>query len=173
MKGSVIDTGNLILRPARGEDAAPLFEVYGDPLAMRYWDRLPHADVAETEKLVAGIMAMAPPPRYLVVEHQGRAVGTAGFWRESEVGYILHPRLWGQGLGGELLRALIRYGFDRLGFDAITAETDPDNAISNHMLARAGFRETGRAENTLQLGDRWVGSVYFELRRGDENGPPG
>lgn len=168
---TVVKTKNLVLRPARAEDARPLFEVYGDAGAMRYWDRLPHGSVAETEALVAGIMKMEPPVRYFVVEHGGRVVGTAGFWRDAEIGYILHPMVWGKGLGTELLKRLTDYGFGPLGFDRITAETDPDNAASNHMLGAAGFRETGRAERTLRVGDRWVGSIYFELTR-DEKGPP-
>lgn len=168
---TVLRTENLILRSARAEDASALFEVYSDARAMRYWDRLPHESVAETEALVAGIMKMAPPVRYFVVEHGGRLVGTAGFWRDAEIGYILHPTVWGKGMGAELLKRLIDYGFGPLGFDRITAETDPDNAVSNHMLTAAGFQETGRAERTLRVGDRWVGSIYFELTR-DEKGPP-
>lgn len=168
---TVLKTARLTLRATRSADAEALFDVYGDARAMRYWDRLPHERLAETEALVAGIRGMAVPLRYFVVEHAGRVVGTAGFWRDAEIGYILHPDVWGRGLGTELLSLLVDYGFATLGFDRITAETDPDNATSNRMLKRAGFHETGRAERTLQIGDRWVGSIYFE-RRPDENGPP-
>lgn len=42
-----------------------------------------------------------------VVEHQGRVIGKAGCWRLPEVGYILHPDYWGQGLAREALAAVI------------------------------------------------------------------
>ena len=35
------------------------------------------------------------------------------------------------------------------------------------LLARLGFRETGRAERTFQLGEEWCDSLYLSLRRAD------
>lgn len=158
-----IQTERLLLRRARAEDVSALWDVFRRPEAMRYWSDLAHATPARTTQLVEGMMALEPNAPYFTVEHEGRAVGTAGFWQGSEVGYILHPDVWGKGLGSELLVALVRHGFEVCGFDSITADVDPDNAASIAMLTRAGFSEIGRAKRTLQIGDTWVDSVYFGL----------
>lgn len=160
-----IETDRLLLRPAEMSDVGDLFAVYSDPDAMRYWDTLPHRDETVTAAFVRRlILPEGVQLRYFVIEHDGRAVGTGGFWRHCEVGYILHPRLWGQGMGGELLGALIDFGFGACGMDRVTAEVDPGNAASIAMLTRAGFAETGRAARTLELAGTWYDSVYFELR---------
>lgn len=172
----MIETDRLILRAARSADAEPLFEVFSNAGAMRYWSSAPHESVAQTVTLVEGIAAIADQDRYFVIEHRGRAVGTAGFWEGDEIGYILHPDLWGQGFGAEVLRILVAHGFETLGLAQITADVDPRNAASIGLLGKLGFKETGRAERTIQIGEDWFDSIYFALSRpavGAQKGPPG
>lgn len=172
----MIETERLVLRAAQAEDAVPLFDVFGNADVMKYWSSAPHERVRETEALVAGIAEIADQNRYFVIDHQGRAVGTAGFWKGQEIGFILHPDLWRQGYGSEILGALIRHGFDVLGFDRIIADVDPRNAASIGLLTKLGFEETSRAERTIQIGDDWFDSIYFVLPRGaetDAKNPPG
>ena len=160
-----IRTERLVLRPARAGDAAALWRVFSDPEAMRYWSTLPHADPEETRALVEGLQAQPEGHPYFVVDAGGTAIGTAGFWQGSEVGFLLRPDHWGRGLGGELLDALIAHGFGPCGFARIDADVDPRNDASIGLLESRGFRETGRAERTIQLGDVWADSVYFSLER--------
>jgi len=170
----VIKTERLVLRGAQAEDVGPLFEVFGCVETMRYWGTATHVSIMETAQLVDQIADDDPALSYFVVTRDGRAVGTAGFWQGSEVGFILHRDLWRQGFGEEVLRALIPYGIDTLGLEEITADVDPDNAASIGLLTKLGFVEMARAERTLQIGDRWFDSVYFRLTApvlSDENGP--
>ncbi len=97
------------------------------------------------------------------IEYQGRMNGKAGFWQMPEVGYLLHPDFWGQGLGSEALRALIKYGFGDRQLKRITADVDPDNGASLAMLGKLGFVETCRVSNTIEIGGTWFDSVYLEL----------
>ena len=161
-----IMTARMRLRRARLEDADPLFEVFGDARAMRYWSTPPHADLAETHRFVE---AMVEAPDDIsddfVMEFEGRPVGKAGCWRLPEVGYILHPDLWGRGLAREALEAVIDRMFQVRGQQALTADVDPRNTRSLGLLARLGFRETHRASRTWQVGGEWCDSIYLELRR--------
>ncbi len=160
-----IRTKRLLLRKAKHGDLGGIHAVYADPDAMAYWAWPPHEDVDQTADFLRGLINAEAPITYFVVEHEGEAIGTAGFWQGDEVGYILHRDLWGRGLGSELLDALIDFGFDRLKLKQITADVDPRNTASVQMLLRAGFVETGRAEKTLQVGDQWVDSLYFARSR--------
>lgn len=172
----MIRTERLLLRAAQAEDAVPLFEVFGNADVMRYWSSAPHTRLEETEALVAGIEKIAGENRYFVVEQQGRAVGTAGFWEGNEIGFILHPECWQLGYGTEILTALIRHGFDTLGFDSIIADVDPRNEASIGLLTKLGFMETHRAERTIKIGEEWFDSIYFALTRHqspDAKNPPG
>lgn len=159
-------TARLRLRRARPEDAEALFEVFGDPRAMRYWSTPPHQDIQQTRQFVdAMIAAPADVCDDFVVEFQGRPVGKAGCWRLPEVGFILHPDLWGQGLAREALETVIDRVFSAHALRAITADVDPRNRRSLGLLERLGFGETGRARSTWQVGGEWCDSIYLELPR--------
>ncbi|MEP5728731.1 MAG: GNAT family N-acetyltransferase [Sulfitobacter sp.] len=104
------------------------------------------------------------------IEFEGRVIGTGGFRSIPEVGYILHPEVWGKGLGTEAMDALITYGFEERGFEEIIADVDPNNAGSIALLTKLGFEETSRAQNTINIDGNWYHSIYFVLR-GETNGP--
>jgi RimJ/RimL family protein N-acetyltransferase len=175
-RGAMIETARLRLRPARIEDAGDLFAVFSDPRAMRYWDSLPHVEVAQTRRWLEGMVRAAPGTSAdFVVERGGRAIGKAGCWRvgpspwgagvAGEIGFILHPDHWGQGIASEALAAAIPEVLRRLEVARLEADVDPRNAAALRLLGRFGFREVGRAENTVRLGEEWCDSVYLALER--------
>jgi len=92
-------------------------------------------------------------------------IGKAGAWRLPEIGLILHPDHWGQGLGTEAMRAVIDHTFATSDLAALTVDIDPRNAASLALFRRLGFTETGRAARTFRLGDDWADSVYMALPR--------
>ncbi len=162
----MITTERLCLRRARMDDLADLHRVFSHPLAMRYWDSPPHCDIAQTRRLLSAMVASAPGDSDdFVVVCDDRAIGKAGCWRRPEIGVILHPEHWGRGLAHEALGAAIPHIFDVLPIDRLRADVDPRNAASLRLLARLGFRETGRARRTIRVGDDWCDSVYLELPR--------
>ncbi|MDT8855806.1 GNAT family N-acetyltransferase [Paracoccaceae bacterium Fryx2] len=170
----IIATPRLLLRPARPDDLAGLHAVMSDPRAMRYWSCPAHGDIGQTRAFLQG-MIDAPRDQScdFIVEHRGRVIGKAGAWRYPELGFILHPEMWGQGLAREALSAIITRLFATTTLPRLTAEADQRNAASLGLLGALGFHETGRAANTLLWGDEWCDSVYLALERGHWPPPPG
>ncbi len=143
-----------------------LFEVFRSEEAMRYWSSLPHQQVSETEQFIEDTLShQSDVTTDFVIEKDGLVIGKAGFWQGPEVGFILHPMTWGQGLATEVLQALLDYGFQTLGYEEITADVDPRNSASLGLLKKFHFEETGRAERTFLLGEEWVDSIYLSLKR--------
>ena len=160
-------TDRLRLRRARLADAEDLFAVFREPRAMRYWSTPPHAEIGETERWLRSMIDADPQASDdFVIEFDGRAVGKAGAWRLPEVGFILHPDLWGQGLAREALSAVIAHLFATRALDRLAADVDPRNDACLRLLRSLGFRETGRAERTWRVGDEWCDSVYLAVERG-------
>ena len=161
-----ITTGRLQLRRAKPEDAADLFAVFSDPRAMRYWSTPPHAGIGETERWLDSMITIDPVTGDdFVIERDGRVIGKAGAWRLPELGFILHPDHWGQGLAHEALGAVIAHLFATHPLDRLTADVDPRNTASLRLLTRLGFAETGRAARTWRVGDEWCDSIYLALSR--------
>lgn len=166
-----LTTDRLILRAARQDDLMDLFAIFSDPRAMRYWSTSAHANPERTQENLDRLMASAALKlTYFVIEKEGRAIGTAGMHKSDEVGFLLHPNYWRQGIVSEAMKAIIPYLFKVTDHAQLTADADPRNAASVGMLKALGFHETHRAKNTFCIDGVWSDSVYFALPRPDPAG---
>lgn len=161
-----IRTPRLLLRPPVARDLEDLHAVFSQPKAMRYWSSLPHPDLETTRRWLEGMIEQAQATGTdFVIEHEGRVVGKAGCYAPPDIGYILHPDLWGQGLATEALSAILDHVLAPGRLDRLRADVDPRNQASLALLARLGFKEVGRATRTWLVGEEWCDSVYLEITR--------
>lgn len=161
-----IETARLTLRRATGSDLRAVHAMLSDPRAMRYWSTPPHETL---EQSVTWLHRMIARPLSesddFLIEHAGQVIGKAGAWMLPEVGFLIHPDHWRKGFGTEALAALIPHLFTHHKIPHLIAEADPRNTASLALLARLGFTETHRAQNTMQWGEEWCDSIYLRLTR--------
>ncbi|MBO2462485.1 GNAT family N-acetyltransferase [Actinomadura violacea] len=123
-----------------------------------------------------GLWALRPLGRRLAAEprQSGPLIGVAGlrghegpFDRgvDVEILYSLEPDRWGQGLAAEASRAVLDYAFGVVGLRRVTAEFDPDSAVSAEVAASLGMRPWRRGADgpdgaSYYAADRsgWLGS---------------
>jgi ribosomal-protein-alanine N-acetyltransferase len=79
-----------------------------------------------------------------------RPVGWVGYWYFHEppvleIGYALHPDVWGQGLAVEAALAVMDWGVSALGDTEFRASTDAPNVASIRVLEKLGFSEARRS----------------------------
>jgi RimJ/RimL family protein N-acetyltransferase len=60
-----------------------------------------------------------------------------------QVGYTLARAMWGRGYATEMARAVMRYGFRRLGLPAIHGIVNLDNIASQRVLLKLGMGREG------------------------------
>jgi RimJ/RimL family protein N-acetyltransferase len=164
----LIRTARLTLRPARADDLHPLHAIFSDPQTMRYWDRPPHDDIAQTQRFLDGFMHGDPSQREeYILDLDGLCIGKAGCWRKAELGYILAREHWGKGYAHEACAALVPRCFARFPDAAeLTAEVDPRNLRSIQLLERLGFRHVRTEERNFLYGDQeWCDTAYFACPR--------
>jgi [ribosomal protein S5]-alanine N-acetyltransferase len=163
---TILKTERLLLRRARPDDVEAFHAIMSDKAAMRYWSTPPHATREQTRDWLADMVG-APPGESddFVIELDGRVIGKAGCWRLPEIGYILHPEVWGKGYAREAMQAVIAHLFATRDVARLIADVDPRNTASLGLLARLGFTETHRAKGTWQVGDELCDSVYLALQR--------
>ena len=163
-------TPRLLLRPARMDDLAAIHAVLSDRRAMLYWSTPPHATLDQSRAWLSSMVAVPPHENAdFVIERDGTVIGKAGCWQLPEIGFILNPDHWGQGLAQEAVGAVIDHVFAHFDIPAITADVDPRNAASLALLAKLGFHETHRAARTFEVGGRWCDSIYLARPRSDPN----
>ncbi|GJF21057.1 GNAT family N-acetyltransferase [Streptomyces sp. HO565] len=83
--------------------------------------------------------------------------------RQGEVSYIVHPEVWGQGVGTEIGRSLLSLGFDRWGLHRIHATCDPRNRGSSRVLEKLGMTYEGHHRHTAWIRDGWRDSLVFSI----------
>jgi len=160
-----IRTSRLTLRTARPDDLAAMHAVLSSVEATRWWSTPPHADPDQTRLWLDRMIAYGPDHPDFVVEFEGRVVGKAGFFAPPEIGYILHPQVWGRGVAHEACRAAIDHLFATSDHAAATANVDPENAVSIRLLEKLGFVLTAFSERTWNIGGEWKDSFFYGLSR--------
>ena len=103
-----------------------------------------------TGQVAAGPGDEAWGHRQVVERASGLVVGGIGFFGpphvgEVEIGYGIVPSRQGSGYATEALRAMIAMAWADSRVLTVAAGTDPGNAASQRVLAKAGFRQISAA----------------------------
>lgn len=85
--------------------------------------------------------------------------------QDVEVGWHLHPRVWGRGYATEIGAAAVRRAFET-GIDEVFAIVRPGNQKSSGVARRLGMEYVGRTDKYWGLH-----AELFRLRPGDLVGP--
>lgn len=170
-----IVTERLRLRTVTIEDAESLLAIYGDAEVMELYPKEPCRTVADCRSVIWRMLDGERKElgfRWAIVDQlTGEVIGSLGFhaWdRMASSAYLsweLVPPYRGRGLAQEAARAIISYGFETLGLEAILAEVHPSNAPSITLARRLGFAPAGVSNRVLPTGDR-LSFRLFELRCG-------
>ena len=152
---STIKTKRLLLREPCMEDAATVFQAYGqDPEVAHFMIWRPHTTVHETETFFRECIecwkAEARCPYVLTEAGRDQAIGMLDARFDGhvvDVGYVLQKRSWGDGLMSEALSALVAELSRCNGIYRIQATCDVENAASRITLERSGFHCEGELGN--------------------------
>ncbi|MFN2198402.1 MAG: GNAT family N-acetyltransferase [Anaerolineales bacterium] len=164
----ILETDRLILRRLLPDDLEDLYALYSDPQVIRYIPDAPR-NLEETREELEWFLNGHPRHPQLglwaaVYKPTGDFIGRCGLlpWtidgrEEVEVAYLFARDYWGQGLGTEVARALVAYGFEQLGFSRLISLVESENLASIRVAEKAGmaFEKVGRDDK----GPYWVFAV--------------
>lgn len=150
MKGPVIETARLILRPPAMEDFPRWADFQADAETTRYigGPRAP-AEVWRSMMCVAGSWALTGVGFFSLIEKSsGQWLGRIGPWYPhgwpgTEVGWSLHADAMGRGYALEAAIASMDYAVDVLGWTDVVHTIDPENVASAKLAARLGSANRG------------------------------
>jgi ribosomal-protein-alanine N-acetyltransferase len=173
----LITTKRLLLGQIEMSDAPDILALRSNEKVMRYIDKENTKTIEEAEALIKRINDDASNNEAItwgisLKEAPGKLVGTIGFWRmikphyRAEVGYMLHPDLWGKGMMDEALKAVIDFGFNTIQLHSIEAHINPNNAASAGILEKNGFvREAYFKEDYFFRGQFLDSAIYSLLNK--------
>ena len=106
------------------------------------------------------------------VELEGQHIGGCGFGninyrhQRAEVGlFIGEKSLWNQGLGQDILRTAVAYGFEQLNFHRIYLRVFAENERAIRAYEKVGFRPEGRFREAEWRHGRWHDILFMSILR--------
>jgi RimJ/RimL family protein N-acetyltransferase len=171
----VLTTARLTLREIWPSDAPDVLVFRGDAAVQQYNGPVLQS-IGEAQTLIQALRAETATQQgitWAVTLHPGDTVlGLFGlhdwnrYHRRAELGYDLARAYWGQGIGSEAVRAVVRFGFGHMDLNRVYANTIADNHASVRLLEKVGFcREGTRRKHSWEEDGTFHDSAMYGLLR--------
>lgn len=158
-----LETSSLVLRPWEDRDREAMADIQGDPHVRRYFLRpltrqeaFDDIDLAQARARENGFHFQAAE-----LKATGELVGQIGIGvvpektraaipshPRVEIGWVLAPRFWGQGLAPEGARAWLDYAWS-IGLDEIVAFTAKKNLPSQRVMQKSACSASLRTTTSI------------------------
>jgi RimJ/RimL family protein N-acetyltransferase len=168
----VIETDRLLLRRYTLNDIDDIVELVSHPSVARVGARI-KASAAEVEKHIKLQNSLQPFELNkcfdLGIELKGKnkVIGFVGLIRrdhgQGEVGWALHIGYRDEGYATEAARALVSYGFEKLGLHRIWADTPSTNVPSRKVMERLGMRREGHYRESEFQNGHWRDVLVYAI----------
>lgn len=166
----------VVLRAIEREDLPNYVEWLNDPAVLEYFGRNVPLSLAQEEQWYEQMLGDSSVQNF-AVEFEGRHVGGAGFSKidgrnaSAEVGlFIGLSELWDQGLGGDVLQALVRFGFEQMNLHRIYLRVFTGNKRAVHLYEQVGFRHEGRWRDAEYRDGRYHDMLWMSILRDEWSG---
>lgn len=175
-----METERLRIRHWQLSDKEDLYEYAKNDLVGPNAGWKPHKNIEESIDIIK--MFMKEDHTYaIVLKSEDKVIGGVGMYerypdpdlkdlKQKEIGYVLNPKYWGQGLVPEAVNYLVQYCFDELKLDLVWCGHYDFNEKSKRVNEKCGFKYRLKKEETLVLLDnRKVITWYYNISKGEYN----
>ncbi len=168
-----IETDRLLLRSLHADDAAEMFLLRNNEDVMKYIEIARPKTVEETGEVIDKIMEEVENGNAInwAITQKGndQLIGSISYHRiykehyRAEIGYLLHPGFWKKGLTLEAIKAVVHFGFEKMGLHSIEANINPDNNASRQLLIKAGFIREAYFKENYYFNGQFLDSEIYSL----------
>lgn len=145
-----LETQRLVLREWQAGDLEDLYAYAKDPQVGPIAGWRPHACQAESRALLE--FYLRDPAAWAIEKKETREVighirltpnENKGKYYAKQLSYALAPAYWGKGYMPEAVQQIVRYAFESMGVEVLTAFHYPHNHRSARVLEKCGFELEG------------------------------
>lgn len=103
------------------------------------------------------------------LKNSSKVIGSVDYWRmmkehyRCEIGYMLHPDYYQQGIMYEALTATIEYAFKNIKLHTIEANIAPQNIASRKLVEKCGFVQEGYFKENYFHNGRFLDTCTYSL----------
>lgn len=176
-----LETDRLILRPFVLGDARSVAQLAGDREIAANTLNIPHPyeESAAVEWISMHTAWAAAGEAYILAVERTSDPGLIGSialdvnreHERAELGYWIGRPFWNQGFASEAARAVVRFGFERLGLHRIQANHFEHNGASGSVLLKTGFTYEGCLRGCVLKWGRHMDLHYYSILATDRVDP--
>lgn len=171
--------GNRIrLRRDERSDLPKFVEWLNDPEVRRYLSMSLPISQAGEENWFENMLKRPPEEQPFAIEIRDgdawRLIGNCGFFeidqraRSSEVGIFIGDKsCWNQGYGAEVMRLLLRVGFETLNLNRVFLRVDAANKGGIRAYEKAGFAHEGRFRQGTYRDGQYEDMLFMSVLRSE------
>ena len=164
-----LETPRLVIRSFTAEDAADLYDIFGDAVTMENCE--PAYDFEKTRKFLDSFCMERHGAVAAVHKESGKVIGYILFneFYEGvyEMGWIFNRNFWRQGYAYESCKAVIDYAFAELKAHKIFAEAI-DTVKSVSLMQKLGMQLEGiQRSQTKDNHGNWADLYFYGLLEDD------
>ncbi len=166
-----IKTERLILRKISIKDLYDVYDYAKNPAVSEFLLWYPHISLADTRNYLLTVEAYYRKGRFYDwgVEYEGKMIGTVGFSsfdidnNSAQIGYVLSEEYWGKGIACEAARAVIKFGFERLGLRRISARCIMGNERSEAVMRKCQMNYEGTSKEAILAKGRYKDIITYAI----------
>ena len=156
-------TERLVLRRLTKSDLEDVYAYCSDPEVSKYLLWSPHESLATTRQYLRTVDRKYRCAEFYDwgVEYAGHIIGTCGFTSFSilddsaQIGYVLGSAYWGRGIATEMLKRVIRYGFEELALNRIEGRFMRENEASLAVMRKCHMSLEGIHRDELFVKNKY------------------
>ncbi len=169
-----IETERLYLSPTSVDDAVKYTEWLNNHEISKYLGGTSRIYTLEGEKKWIEETNQNGYVFAIVSKDNDKLIGNCGFvsldklMGKAEIGIFIGDNDYlGKGYGTEILKALVKYGFDHLFLNNIMLKVFSFNERAIKSYQKVGFKEFGRRHKCYNIENTWYDEIYMEILRED------
>ena len=161
-----LETQRLLLNPFRTDELDELHQLFISPFIRKYlWDDL-ILSKEQTKETLEQSLTHFQQDRWGLwkIQEKGREeiIGFTGLWyffeeAQPQLLYALAEEHTGKGLASEAALEIIRYAWEKLGYNYLIASMDEEHKVSQKLAKRIGMKFV---ENRLEEGKATLAQCF-------------
>lgn len=173
-----IETDRLILRAFRMSDADSVLRNWASDDDVQWMYGEPsYKTIEEVKELLGTYIGKTQSGYYfrwaVILKETGECIGQAAYFLTdannhfAEIEYCIGSAFQGRGYATEATKAIIDYGFDKIGLNKVQICVRPSNISSKKVIEKCGFRQDGTLREYFYRDGQYEDRMYFSILKSE------